>query len=204
MALATLRSARASLGGIKPSGSWWTAAPPTARPDAIEQAFPDVRVFRSTNRGFSAGNNVALPHAQGRYVLLLNPDVEVESGTLRTSWPHSTAPGRRDRERAAAGDRRRAARLDPPLPDARARVRRSARDAPSARLSRLQELDTDFDSYGRGAVRRLAGRRVPDRPARGGRAGRARWTSASSSTRRRSTGAAASAGTAGTCGTCRS
>ena len=32
--------------------------------------------------GFAAGNNVALPKARGRYVLLLNPDIEFLTGTL--------------------------------------------------------------------------------------------------------------------------
>jgi N-acetylglucosaminyl-diphospho-decaprenol L-rhamnosyltransferase len=41
-----------------------------------------VRVIRGENRGFAAGNNVGLRLARGRYVLLLNPDVEVTHGTL--------------------------------------------------------------------------------------------------------------------------
>ena len=41
-----------------------------------------MRVFRRANRGFAASNNVALREARGRYVLLLNPDVEIRSGTL--------------------------------------------------------------------------------------------------------------------------
>jgi GT2 family glycosyltransferase len=82
MALTTLRSARANLGDI--SAEWLVAdsGSTDGTPDAIERAFPDVTVFRAANRGFAAGNNVALPHARGRYVLLLNPDVEIEHGTL--------------------------------------------------------------------------------------------------------------------------
>jgi GT2 family glycosyltransferase len=82
MALTTLRSARANLGDI--SAEWLVAdsGSTDGTPDAIEREFPDVTVFRAANRGFAAGNNVALPHARGRYVLLLNPDVEIEHGAL--------------------------------------------------------------------------------------------------------------------------
>ena len=82
MALTTLRSARANVGDI--SCEWFVvdSGSTDGTPDAIEQTFDEVRVFRRPNRGFAAGNNVALPHAAGRYVLLLNPDVEVEHGTL--------------------------------------------------------------------------------------------------------------------------
>jgi N-acetylglucosaminyl-diphospho-decaprenol L-rhamnosyltransferase len=82
MALATLRSARERLGGI--SCQWLVVdnGSSDGTADAIESAFPDVRVFRAENRGFAAGNNIALPHATGRYVLLMNPDVEIERGTL--------------------------------------------------------------------------------------------------------------------------
>jgi GT2 family glycosyltransferase len=36
------------------------------------------------NRGFAAGNNQALAHATGRFVLLLNPDTEVKIGSIET------------------------------------------------------------------------------------------------------------------------
>ena len=39
-------------------------------------------MLRAPNRGFAAGNNVGIERARGRYVLLLNPDVEVRSGTF--------------------------------------------------------------------------------------------------------------------------
>lgn len=82
LALATLRSARAALGGV--SAEWLVVdnGSSDGTAGAVEAAFPDVSVFRSTNRGFAAGNNVALPHATGRYMLLLNPDVEIERGTF--------------------------------------------------------------------------------------------------------------------------
>lgn len=82
LALRTLRSARAAAGAatiqwlVVDSGSGDDTA------GAIAEEFADVRLFRRANIGFAAANNVALPHARGRYVLLLNPDVEVEQGTL--------------------------------------------------------------------------------------------------------------------------
>jgi N-acetylglucosaminyl-diphospho-decaprenol L-rhamnosyltransferase len=51
-------------------------------PDALERLEGPVRVMRNANTGFAAGNNVALPHARGRYVLLLNPDVDVVEGSF--------------------------------------------------------------------------------------------------------------------------
>lgn len=51
-------------------------------PDAIEREFPGIEVLRAPNIGFAAGNNVALGRARGRYLLLLNPDVEIAAGTL--------------------------------------------------------------------------------------------------------------------------
>ena len=81
-ALATLRSAHDRLG---PVSAQWLVVDNGSRdgtPDEIAAAFPGVRLFRERNRGFAAGNNVALPHARGRYVLLMNPDVEIRDGTL--------------------------------------------------------------------------------------------------------------------------
>jgi N-acetylglucosaminyl-diphospho-decaprenol L-rhamnosyltransferase len=82
MALQTLRSARAALGAI--TVEWFVVdnGSTDGTADAVEHAFADVRVFREANRGFAAGNNVALAHARGRYVLLLNPDVEIADGTF--------------------------------------------------------------------------------------------------------------------------
>jgi N-acetylglucosaminyl-diphospho-decaprenol L-rhamnosyltransferase len=82
MALRTLRSAVAHAGSA--SIEWFVVdcGSTDGTPDSIAEAFPDVRVFRRPNIGFAAGNNVALPHTRGRYVLLLNPDVEMQRGTL--------------------------------------------------------------------------------------------------------------------------
>ena len=48
----------------------------------LRRAYPDIEVLRAENRGFAAGNNVGIERATGRYVLLLNPDVEVPYGTF--------------------------------------------------------------------------------------------------------------------------
>lgn len=52
--------------------------------DWVAQTFPSVRVVRHpANWLFAKGNNAALPHTTGRYVLLLNNDVQVPPGWLR-------------------------------------------------------------------------------------------------------------------------
>src|ERR687885_701371 len=44
----------------------------------IARQFPEVRLFVNSKRqGFSANNNYGMAKAQGRYLLLLNPDTEV-------------------------------------------------------------------------------------------------------------------------------
>ncbi len=49
----------------------------------VRTAFPGVIVLAAeTNSGFAAGNNRALNVAQGRYLLLLNPDTVVHTGAL--------------------------------------------------------------------------------------------------------------------------
>lgn len=51
-------------------------------PDMVEREFPEVRLLRRGNIGFSAANNVALRESEAGAVLLLNPDTEVYAGTL--------------------------------------------------------------------------------------------------------------------------
>jgi GT2 family glycosyltransferase len=82
MALRTLRSARASLGGLQAEWIVADSASTDGTPEAIEREFDDVEVLRVPNRGFAAGNNIGISWAQGRYVLLLNPDVEVLDGSF--------------------------------------------------------------------------------------------------------------------------
>jgi len=52
--------------------------------DLVERDFPQVRVVRSQNRGFGAGNNAGLGIVTAPYVLFLNPDTEILAGTLST------------------------------------------------------------------------------------------------------------------------
>ena len=52
--------------------------------EVIPREFPQVRfISLGSNIGFPAANNVALPHARGSFVLLLNPDTEVEPDCIR-------------------------------------------------------------------------------------------------------------------------
>jgi GT2 family glycosyltransferase/peptidoglycan/xylan/chitin deacetylase (PgdA/CDA1 family) len=81
-ALDTLASARAAQGWIEAEWFVVDSGSTDGTPDAIEERFPTVRVLRRENRGFAAANNVGLELARGRYVLLLNPDVEFAHGNL--------------------------------------------------------------------------------------------------------------------------
>ena len=81
-ALLTLRSAQAAVGDASVEWIVVDSGSTDGTPDAIERAYPDVTVVRAENRGFAAGNNVGMKLARGRYVLLMNPDIEIQSGTL--------------------------------------------------------------------------------------------------------------------------
>ncbi len=51
--------------------------------EMIKNEFPEVVLIEnSDNRGFAAANNQAIKISQGDYVLLLNPDMQVEGDTL--------------------------------------------------------------------------------------------------------------------------
>jgi GT2 family glycosyltransferase len=53
-------------------------------PDAVEQEFPEVRLIRNTvNAGFATANNIGMRMATGKYVALINSDVEVLAGCLQ-------------------------------------------------------------------------------------------------------------------------
>jgi GT2 family glycosyltransferase len=82
LAMRTIRSARAAVGNI--TVEWHVVDSGSTEPvaDMIDRAWPDVDVHRGTNAGFAAANNEALTRARGRYVLLLNPDVEIARGTF--------------------------------------------------------------------------------------------------------------------------
>lgn len=52
----------------------------------VRSNFPWVRLFdNDKNLGFSKGNNIGLKKAIGEYVLILNPDTQVEKNTLRVT-----------------------------------------------------------------------------------------------------------------------
>jgi GT2 family glycosyltransferase len=55
---------------------------PDSTPDMVEREFPDVRLIRRGNIGFSAANNLALRESAARAILLLNPDTEIHAGAL--------------------------------------------------------------------------------------------------------------------------
>lgn len=52
-------------------------------PEIVERDFPAVRLLLNlANSGFAGGCNLALPHCEGRYILLLNPDTITQPGAL--------------------------------------------------------------------------------------------------------------------------
>lgn len=58
--------------------------------EMIQNCFPDVRIVANdSNRGFPAANNQGIKLAQGRHVLLLNPDTEIVNGALRKLVHHA-------------------------------------------------------------------------------------------------------------------
>ncbi len=53
--------------------------------EMIRKEFPQVKaIFNDYNAGFAKANNQGIKISKGRYVLLLNPDMEVKSDTLET------------------------------------------------------------------------------------------------------------------------
>jgi GT2 family glycosyltransferase len=58
---------------------------PDSTPEMVEREFPEVRLLRRDNVGFSAANNLALRESRAEAVLLLNPDTEVHAGALEAA-----------------------------------------------------------------------------------------------------------------------
>ena len=50
--------------------------------ELVESKFPSARVVDSVNHGFSHANNRGAATCNSRYVLFLNPDTEIVSGTF--------------------------------------------------------------------------------------------------------------------------
>lgn len=76
--------------GRIPLGPYWVAVhvvDNASRDDTCQMVasrYPWVRMVASpTNLGFTGANNVAISSTQGRYVLLLNPDTELNGDALR-------------------------------------------------------------------------------------------------------------------------
>ncbi len=82
LALMTLRSAYAAVRELDVEWLVIDSGSADGTPEQIEAALPYVRVLREANIGFAAANNRGLEHVRGRYVLLLNPDVEIDAGTF--------------------------------------------------------------------------------------------------------------------------
>ena len=50
----------------------------------VQEKFPEVKLIANKdNKGFSSANNQAIKQAQGKYILLLNPDTVVEELTFK-------------------------------------------------------------------------------------------------------------------------
>jgi len=57
--------------------------------DMVHRDFPEVRLIAlPDNIGYAAGNNRALQDAQGRYILILNPDTEVTPAAIDAIVSH--------------------------------------------------------------------------------------------------------------------
>ncbi|HET6571573.1 MAG TPA: glycosyltransferase family 2 protein [Solirubrobacterales bacterium] len=82
-----LRSCLRSLGEHPPASGGMRvtvvdSGSPDGTPDMVAREFPDVRLIRKHNIGFSAANNLVLRETTADAALLLNPDTEVRAGAL--------------------------------------------------------------------------------------------------------------------------
>ncbi len=58
-------------------------ASPSDTPEVIKEKFPEINFIKTQkNLGFAGGNNVAVHKANGKYMLFINNDTEVEPGFL--------------------------------------------------------------------------------------------------------------------------
>lgn len=59
-------------------------ASPIDNCDELKELFPNINLIKSKkNLGFAGGNNLALPHCKGKYILFINNDTEVEPNFLQ-------------------------------------------------------------------------------------------------------------------------
>jgi GT2 family glycosyltransferase len=57
--------------------------------DAIESEFPSVKVIRNKeNSGFAKGNNMAIQEAKGEFIVLVNTDVVIVPGCMKTLYKY--------------------------------------------------------------------------------------------------------------------
>lgn len=55
--------------------------------EMLNKKFPDIKLVKlKKNRGYSAGNNVGIKEAKGKYVLILNPDITVLEGAIEKMY----------------------------------------------------------------------------------------------------------------------
>jgi N-acetylglucosaminyl-diphospho-decaprenol L-rhamnosyltransferase len=55
--------------------------------ESVADEFPDVMTLpQPENLGFAAANNIGLSHSRGKAVLILNPDTEIQPGSLTRLW----------------------------------------------------------------------------------------------------------------------
>ncbi|MEA2244784.1 MAG: hypothetical protein QOI98_1091 [Solirubrobacteraceae bacterium] len=148
LALTTLRSALENAGPI--AVEWFVAdnGSSDGTADAVASELPDVTVFRCDNLGFAHGNNVVLQHARGRYVLLMNPDIEIERGTLAALV--AALDERPDVGAASVIQRGTAGHVLPSIRRFPSPIRNLAEALFATRLPwlrKLQEHDKELDTY---------------------------------------------------------
>lgn len=71
-----------SLGGIKAEVVVVDNSPREGTRELLATRFPTVRVITVPNHGFSHANNRGIASCDARYILLLNPDTEIVSGSF--------------------------------------------------------------------------------------------------------------------------
>lgn len=79
-----LRSVYAHAGGIELDVVVVDNGSCDASVDVVERDFPSARVVRNENRGFAHGNNRGFEAVDAPFVLFLNPDTEIRTGTFET------------------------------------------------------------------------------------------------------------------------